>query len=82
MAHAKPVLALYDQAEPEQALNAVWAASAGVAEAAPFRAVDARLVRRFLARVDRREFARISLTELPPVSGVVRQIVDQITLGR
>jgi hypothetical protein len=82
VAHAKPVLALYHQAEPEQALNAVWAASAGVAEAAPFHRVDARLVTRFLARVDRHEFARVSLTELPPVSGVVRKIVDQITLDR
>jgi len=76
----KPILALYRQADSEQRLNAFMAARAHVAEAALFGEAEQTL-KRFLARVERGDFARIDLAAaLPPLSAALAATLDTLEL--
>ena len=78
----KPMLALYDERDHEQALNALLAEQAGVAMARPIHLANRRDVSTFLKRAESGDFAQLDLTSaLPPVHEAVATAVTRVLQG-
>lgn len=78
----KPILALYEERDHEQALNALLAERAGVAMARPIHTATRGDVATFLRRAECGDFAQVDLARaLPPVNRAVTDAVTRLLCG-
>lgn len=74
-----PMLAMHRRGDSEHAMNARLIEAAGIGVASAFSELDARVLQRFEAELDRDRSALVTRTRaMPPASKVVARVIDEM----